>query len=260
MIDVNAEKLRKKLRKFISGKSEAARVVRTLSDGPWHTYLFGGLVREICLPAKKRHIRYIDVVIEDEGFSAFEEKFRGTYQTNRFGGLQFRLDDFQVDAWKMSSTWAFREGHYEPELTYLPFTVFLNIDGLVAEVPRKKRDKVQLFAGPYFEASQSQILNICLEANPYTELSSVRAIRMLVRYKIHMARPLARYVSHYFESHSARECEEQLCRHYRRSVLGAEQLDRLAHNLKVFVNSSRGEDEVFYFSEQRYLPDFSDES
>ncbi len=242
MSDVRRKKrlLTEKIQRFLRSDNQVARKLRQLANGNWRTYLFGGTVREILLKLDDSQIRDLDVVIDDEGFprfrSAFEAQITGT---NRFGGLRLVLDRIPVDAWALSSTWAFQAGHVPHAFLHrLPETTFLNIDSVVFEIT-PGRVKRRLLAEPFLEALENNVLDIVLPENPHPSLAAVRTIRMHLRYDMPMSRRLAQYILEYLEQAGIEGCLEEQLRHYHRVVVDQEELKMLCSSLREFMASEK---------------------
>ena len=231
--------LTEKVQRFLRSDNPVAKKLRELAAGDWRTYLFGGTVREILLKMEDSQIRDLDVVINDEGFPRFREAFAPHITgTNRFGGLRLVLDRIPVDAWAVSSTWAFQTGHVPHAFRHrLPETTFLNIDSVVFEIT-PGRVRRRLMAGPFLEAIENNVLDIVLPENPHPSLAAVRTIRMHLRYDMPMSRRLAQYIFEYLEAEGIDGCLTEQLRHYHRVVVDATELQALVESLREFMNSA----------------------
>ncbi|MHA3773778.1 hypothetical protein ACXR0O_19770 [Verrucomicrobiota bacterium sgz303538] len=231
--------LTEKVRRFLRSDTPVARGLRELAAGEWRTYLFGGTVREILLKIDNPQIRDLDVVIDDDGFAKFRQVFEArTIGVNRFGGLRLILDRIPVDAWSLSSTWAFQTGHVPHAFRHrLPETTFLNIDSVVFEIT-PGRVRKRLIAEPFLEALENNVMDIVLPENPHPGLAAVRTIRMHLRYDMPMSRRLAQYILEYLESAGVDGCLDEQLRHYHRVVVDREELQALCASLREFMNST----------------------
>lgn len=231
--------LTEKVQRFLRSDNPVAKKLRELAAGDWRTYLFGGTVREILLKVEDSQIRDLDVVINDEGFPRFREAFAPHITgTNRFGGLRLLLDRVPVDAWAISSTWAFQTGHVPHAFKHrLPETTFLNIDSVVFEIT-PGRVRRRLTAGPFLEAIENNVLDIVLPENPHPSLAAVRTIRMHLRYDMPMSRRLAQYILDYLETDGVDGCLAEQLRHYHRVVVDRDELQTLVEGLREFMSSA----------------------
>lgn len=120
------------------------------------------------------------MVFDDEHFPYFESAFESyILRRNSYGGLRLHVNDLAIDAWPLSATWAFREGHIrEPSFEKLPSTTFLNIDGVIVEVTPAKGKRRRIFENGFFSGWKEKTLDINLLANPYPSICVVRTLRI----------------------------------------------------------------------------------
>jgi hypothetical protein len=232
--------LTRKVQAFLRTDVNAAKHLRQLADGTWRTFLFGGTIREILLMRHQPEIRDLDIVIDDAGFAAFQRRFKDQIiGVNRFGGLRLVLQTTPVDAWALSSTWAFRSGHVSGmSRAQLPQTTFLNLDSIVFEItPGRIRNR--LLAEPFVRALRNNVLDIVLSENPEPELAAVRSIRMHFRYNIPVSRRLAEYLVTYLENSGIEGCLREQIRHYNRILVDRERVEGFWADLREFLESRR---------------------
>jgi hypothetical protein len=232
-----ANHLTRKIQTFLRSDVIAAKKLRRLAAGTWRTFLFGGTVREILLMRRRPEIRDLDIVIDDAGFDSFRRHFKKEIAgINRFGGLRLTLETLPVDAWALSSTWAFKSGHVSGiSGARLPQTTFLNLDSIVFEItPGRVRNR--LLAEPFVRAIKNNVLDIVLSENPEPELAAVRSIRMHFRYNMPVSRRLARYLVTYLDKAGVDGCLREQVRHYHRVLVDRDRVEGFWYDLKSFLN------------------------
>lgn len=120
-------------------------------------YYFGGVCRDVW---NQKEPRDIDVVIENFHWEQFlKEVQQYKPKTNRFGGLKFKIEGKEVDAWAIGNTWAFTQGQSVPPCaSRLPETTLLNIESVVSMVWHPE-GKITFDKG-FFQAMESKTLEI----------------------------------------------------------------------------------------------------
>lgn len=236
---IDSKYLTVSIQRFLRSDFIAAKSLRHLAAGTWRTYMFGGTIREILLKRQNPDIRDLDIVIDDAGFCAFKHKFeRYTIGTNRFGGLRLKLNSIPVDAWALSSTWAFRCGHIPGAFRHrLPETTFLNLDSIVFEIT-PGRIRKRLVAEPFLTAVNNNVLDIVLQENPEPALAAIRSIRMHLRYDMPVSRQLAQFLVDYLEFAGVDGCIAEQIRHYHRVVADEKKVKTLWSSLRSFLETT----------------------
>src|SRR6266481_4621924 len=126
-------KLRRRFTEFVSRRNAAVRSLADTLDKlrmrGWTAFLFGGIPRGILDDGNRYRPRDLDLVFDDEHFDYFESAFEHCVERkNSYGGLRLNIQGMAVDAWRLSATWAFREGLVQQaSFERLPYTTFLNV-------------------------------------------------------------------------------------------------------------------------------------
>lgn len=240
--------------RFLRRQHPAASALRTLAGGDWRTYLFGGTLREIILRPRRKTFRDLDIVVDDEGFDRFKEKFSASIKgVNSFGGYRLEVGGFKVDAWPLTSTWAFRVGYVNhPSVENLQKTTFLNLDSIVMEITPGRIGRKRLHASKFIEAIQSNMMDLVLIDNPMPHLAAIRAIKIYLTYNVDLSRKLAEFVFKYLKSTSTKDCINLQIEHYGRVLVDQKSLESLQRDLKLFLGSNA----VVFHGYQRQLKFF----
>jgi len=169
-------------------------------DVGWDAFLFGGILRDLVLHGSESIPRDIDIVVANRTLRQLHKELSPYIKREtRFGGLHVAIASWKFDIWPLSETWAFtRRPNIEATFSNLPKTTFLNVEGVVAELPNGK-SKSRTYEWGFIQAVRSKILDINLEENHYPELAAARAILTARRLKFSMSDRLARYVLHTVE-------------------------------------------------------------
>ncbi len=138
--------------------------------------IFGGMLRDFAFKRFFRSTSDIDIVIDSsEKERIFNILNTFCYSKNNFGGYRIKnkgIKDF--DVWFLEDTWAFKNKiiKKEPSFDALLDTTFFNIDSILYLISSNKILKSE----KYFSNLENKCLDICLEENPNTLSSFVRAI------------------------------------------------------------------------------------
>lgn len=148
--------------------------------------LFGGAIRDYIL---KKAPRDYDFVINTE--LNIENVFRDlSYKINRFGGYKLFIDDLVLDIWKLSDTWAFKNGFFSPKPENLPKTVFFNIESIAYNTSTQG-----IYEYKFLEALRTNTLDIVFRENPFKDLCVLRAIVYKIMYSMELSINLSSFIS-----------------------------------------------------------------
>ena len=131
----------------------AAQLHRTRDTKIWAAIPGMKLLRK--LHGGRSEFRDFDLVFSDASFEAFKQHFeRCIVKKNRFGGIKLRIDAFEIDAWPLSMTWAFRQALVaDTSFANLPKTTSLKVDSIVVElVPRRGRPRRTTKTGSFLHS------------------------------------------------------------------------------------------------------------
>lgn len=187
-------------------------------------YLIGGVLREFLDHKKIIHLRDIDIVVEVNNYSLWEN-FLCHYMKchNRFGGYKLECCGLIIDIWAIEETWAYRSGIIQcaPQeyFKFLPETVFLNIDSIVYDW-----DKNIWLNEKYKEAMRTRVLDVVLADNPHLQLNIIRALVLKKRYNMDLSNNLERIICNETKNFASisQFCEklfEEQVRRYNEAIL-----------------------------------------
>ncbi len=101
-------------------------------------FLFSGIIRNYFL--KNSIIRDVDIVIEsDDKIQSLLKKYE--YRINSFGGYKVRINNMEIDIWRMDRTWAIN--YHQTILNfdlekYIPNTAFFNFSAIIYSINKKE--------------------------------------------------------------------------------------------------------------------------
>lgn len=228
--DEGVSVLRRRLGRFLAASSGARRgpreIALRLSSVGARPFLFGGVLRDLMVPAARRAIRDIDIVVGEISPSVLEELFRPfVIRRTRFGGLHLQIEGWDVDIWTLDQTWAFAQGLVQPAgFESLPATTFLNVEAVAAALAVLRGRPRQVISQGFFEAFRDRNLDINLEVNPYPALCAVRSLIAAARLGFSLSRRLADYVLRCEVEHSLAGLVEAQLSHYRHQIASREEL------------------------------------
>lgn len=210
-------------------------MVREMREGGWNVYAFGGTPRGVWEEGPNYVPRDFDLVFADEDFGAFESRFSHQIRRrNRFGGLNLHFGSFVVDAWPLSSTWAFKQGHItEVSFESLPRTTFLNVDAVVVEfIPRTVARPRSVFDAGFFSAVENRELDVNLAANPYPELCVIRTLRLAKRLRYSISVRLTEFLDRTLASSSEEDLLEVQRSHFGEVEFDRDSLTQIRHRIE----------------------------
>lgn len=173
MRNTNQGRLLQDIAKWEASCAAAQRLKAICKEQRIHAYYFGGVCRSVAEGAEPRDI---DVVVDVLMWKRFVIAIQGitTTRTNSFGGMKFKLEGMDVDAWALDNTWAFATGISGPASpTLLPETTFLNIESVVAMVWHP--DGPWMFEKGFFDAMRTRTIEI---QNPNTPCPALCVARI----------------------------------------------------------------------------------
>lgn len=206
MVDVQRHCLERQLRENVSRflnetvvkHSPVAVFMERLKQRHWTCFLCGGTVRDLLLEKKGHISRDLDIIVHYvEKKELIKELERYDCRENRFGGFSVQVQDWKVDLWTLSSTWAFQNKlvRYSSRFSDYTKTPFLNIEAVAVELFAKKGKKRAIYSNGFFESIKNRMLEINLEANPDPEVNISRAIFMSFHYGFSLGPHLRNYIT-----------------------------------------------------------------
>lgn len=208
--------LRKSFSDFLTRQREAAGALRdVVREHKWKAFVFGGTPRGILEDGPSYRPRDLDLVFDDAHFEEFVSMFsRNVTRRTRFGGVHLRMMNLEVDAWPLSSTWAFREGLIrDVSFEALPRTTFFNADAIVISLTPQPRAR-EFYEAGFQRAWEEGLLDINLEQNPFPALCVVRAFRLASSFRFYFSPRLVEYLAKNFQTLSNEELTNVQESHY----------------------------------------------
>ncbi|MGA2538222.1 MAG: hypothetical protein ABSF53_19590 [Terracidiphilus sp.] len=186
----------------------------------WKAYIFGGMLRDVTLFANKANPRDIDIVVSNKSLNQLKRHFsKYILRETRFGGLHIQIADIKFDIWPLQQTWAFGNTlKLSPKAINLPRTTFLNVEGIVAELPNFRTES-KVFEYGFIKAINSRELDINLTENPYPALSAIRSIITARKLKFKLSIALRKYILHAVESEGLDALVDAQLKHYSTIIL-----------------------------------------
>jgi hypothetical protein len=197
--------LRKQFKAFVSSRGPASHpllaTLNFLRSEKCTAFTFGGIPRGVLDEGSKYNPRDLDLVFDDEHFGVFESAFRNYVERrNNYGGLKLNYGGLTIDAWPLSSTWAFRQGLVKDiSFEKLPSTVFLNIDAVIVEATAARGKTRRVYESGFFKAWASGILDVKLIENPHPAICFARTLHLAKRFGFKLSPLLATYMWRMFE-------------------------------------------------------------
>lgn len=203
-------------------KEPIVETLRDLQKSEVQAVFFGGTLRSLLagriIDGRPGRPRDVDIVVSGASLEALRERF-GEFiaRETRFGGLQLRRHDWQLDVWPLGLTWAFvREPDTEPAFAALPSTTFFNMEAIAVEAWPKPGRSREIFSGndQFFEGILTWTLEINREENPYPDLCVLRTLIMSAEHGFKIGPGLARYVVRHGANMTAEELDDLQMKHY----------------------------------------------
>ncbi len=238
------QRLRQRFAEFISRRNANVQPVLGALDKlrvrGWTAFVFGGIPRGVFDRGRRYQPRDLDLVFDDEHFASFESAFEHCVQRrNSYGGLRLVIENAAVDAWPVSATWAFREGHVkDPSFERLPLTTFLNVDAVVVEAVSQRGKKRRLYEAGFFQGWRDRTLDINLRQNPYPAICVARTLRISRTYGFKISHRLCMYLWHLLATYPPAEFEAAQFRHYGEVDFRTEELVSMRSRLEQHLVSS----------------------
>jgi hypothetical protein len=108
--------------------------------------------------------------------------------------LMERIAGLKFDIWPLKQTWAFEyRRDIAPTPMNLPKTTFLNVEGVVAELPMRGKTSA-VYEHGFVTALGSGQLDINLKENPFPALAAARTLITAKRLHYRVSKRLAEYI------------------------------------------------------------------
>jgi len=215
MADKRVAQLKRRLSVFLGRSRPGHDVNARLADAVkevlqrpaargWNTYLVGGVLRDLLLAPVKTWPRDIDFIVDGPSQGELDREFGDLVaRRTRFGGLHLvktvvlPLSTYAVhfDTWCLQDTWALRTLNEAPTIENFLRTPFLNIDCIAARLD--PAGLPELYVDHFFDAIDSQTLEVNFQPNPFPLVCLVRALILSVQLQFGIGPRLARFACEY---------------------------------------------------------------
>ncbi|GEM_PF-1106031 len=197
--------LRDRIGRFVDNKSKwrlhRHKILQEICGYDNNAFLCGGAARDVLLSQNYKPIipRDLDIILECADLNKVADSFAGHVKRwNSYGGLSIQIQDWSVDLWLLSETWAAKEKIVEVNsFVDFPKTTFLDIDAVAVQLFKRKGQKRKIHAKGFFEAILKKTIEINLEDNPNPAMCIVRSLRIANKFRFAIGPKLARYIAHY---------------------------------------------------------------
>jgi hypothetical protein len=204
----NKEILTKRIRRFFEDVPDERKplllFMESLEESGAEIFIFGGLIRDLCLKGGALFKSDVDIVIRLNERTAFEKYLSNlNYEKNKFGGYRIRVANWQVDLWEFKNTWAFTQGFVEPlNIGSLFETTFFNWDASFYDFNKQK-----LCCPPnYFSDISSKTLDMNLEYNPNEYSVFIRSLRLISKESACTGKKLSEFIV----KHMKNTCDSEI--------------------------------------------------
>lgn len=191
------------LNRSVRSRAPLQRVLQQFRLKGWHTYVFGGTIRDLALTGISAVPRDVDLVVYNCTAAEIEVEFQDYVQRlTRFGGLNLAIDGWKIDVWPLQETWAFRQGLvHHASFSQLPRTTFLNVEAVAVELDGETGYPRGFYQAGFVDSIQRRVLEVNLEENPFPLLCVVRSLVMAKKLEFGISPHLARYIYQHSRSY-----------------------------------------------------------
>ncbi len=206
-----------------------------ITDGD--IYLFGGIIRDLALFGPRAFNSDIDIVVDGDLTSLVPTLENHGAIKNKFGGYRLYIENWPIDIWQASETWAIKSGFVNYEgISSLINTTVLNWDAILMNW----RTENFIFGEKYFQELQSRSLKIILAKNP-------NPLGMLVRILRHMCLKEAEKIdmeSVKYLSAAVKKYNHTQISTYEMESYGSQEINRKILDLLISVDTESNEEEI----------------
>ena len=201
-------------------------------------YVFGGLIRDIAFEGMRHFDSDVDIVYHAESSDAVMQYIRRyPHQVNKFGGVRFQVQSWQVDAWPIEQTWAFAAGvrNYASVNSLLETTITTWDSALY-----RLNDRRLILAEDFFPGLESGTLDLVLPENPNRLGLLVRLMRLLCGERVEAISPaVSKHLKYALQEHHINEIVEYEGAAYETRVLTKEFIKSVAAELATISDDSQ---------------------
>ena len=207
-------------------------------------FLCGGAARDILVSEGRMIPRDLDIVIgcvssTEQILSVFGDC--GKKRMTRFGGLSVRVNDWTIDTWPLSATWALREKRIEGNrIADFPKTTFLDIEAVAVQLFSRRGHKRRIYSKGFFEAILGRAIEINLEDNPYPPICIVKALVTAHKFGFGIGPRLASYIAHHLNEIEIEELVQVQKDRYEVVLLSADTISLYIKTIKDHIRVSEG--------------------
>ncbi len=223
----SSEILTKRLRRFFEKVPDERKsllsFIKSL-DGVSEIFIFGGLIREICLHGIENFKSDVDIVVCVKDRALFEKSLTVyNKKKNKFGGYRILVSKWFIDLWEFEKTWAFSKGLIKPiKYTSLLDTTFFNWDSAFYDF----RSQKLYCKNNYFKNLSNKILDVNLKENPNQYGAFIRTLRLISNEHINTGKKLSEFIFKNLNSSENKEILEYEKNHFNHRYLDIRKLQQ----------------------------------
>lgn len=177
-----------------------------------HVFIFSGIIRNFFLEIED-NARDIDIVYQGDDDELLKYLQKYNYRTNSFNGYKILIGEYEIDLWKIDSTWAIKNTKLGIELFnqyVLPNSAFFNFSSIVYDYFNEKF----IFSERFIEFVNSKTLDLVLEDNPLPELCIVNTFYYKDKYGLKISDSLKNFCIRNFKLFHKRDFDNIQLKHF----------------------------------------------
>lgn len=201
----NHQRLKLRIEDFFDSceeRKQAGAFIDALA-GQVHTWIFGGMIRDIGLYGRKGFVSDIDLVVDSSQealLQALQSLSIENLSMNKLGGIRFRYSGIDFDIWCIQDTWAFKNSIVKFEEPHsLLKTTLMSWDSVLYDVKRKH----VISTDNYLRDLHLRRLELVLQDTPNQEGSLIRILRTIYKKHVQILGPnICDYLRHSLQSYT----------------------------------------------------------
>jgi hypothetical protein len=143
--------------------------------------------------------RDIDIVVHGASIDCLRDHLASYIEREtRFGGLKLQHGTWQFDVWPLDQTWALKVRHVRwPGFSDLPRTTVFNLEAVAVDAWTAPGQPRRIYSGDdqFFHGVLNKLLELNDAANPFPELTVVRALVLARSLAYRIGPRLASYIA-----------------------------------------------------------------
>lgn len=256
LVETDIEKGAKYFWEYLAdfSQKEVVNFIHDLSEIS-HVFIFSGIIRNFFLNIEE-NARDIDIVYQGDDLDLIRFLKNYDYEINSFSGFKITIGEYQIDLWKIDSTWAIENSKLESELFnqyVLPDSAFFNFSAIVYDFFNEKF----IFSHKFLDFLNTKTLDLVLEDNPLPQLCIINTIYYREKFGLKISSPLKNYCVKYFHHFKESEYESIQIKHFQEVKYSFNYLKNIINvfsdKLKslLFDLELLGKEELYYINDLR---------